>query len=182
MRLILDLLRLARFRPGRVLLLLAVVLTLPLIAEAGWNIKQKGTGATVWENQDGETVTVGDSGLTVLLEDVSTASTAYVVTHRAGNIVKIYSVLFGAITTADATLDFAIISDGTTNAVSGGTGVTGATITIAFSGSASGDVDSITFTPGTDPAIAVSSGDVVTVHTAGGSTLDIDAVITIIIE
>lgn len=163
------------------------LLALPLVAEAGSNIKQKDTGATVWENQDGEQVPVGNPGLTVLLEDVSTASTAYVVTHKAGNIVEIYSTLFAAITTADATLDFGRVeSDGgvyqSISSASTSNDPQGGVITITGIGSSAGDVDSVTFTVGTDPALGVSQGQTIWIHTDGSSTTDADAVITIIIE
>jgi len=166
----------------------AFLVAIPLYAEAGSNIKQKDTGATVWENQDGEQLSVGDSGLTIFLEDVSTSSTAFVVTHRTGNVIKIYSVLHGEIANVDAVLDFgyavspqsgeyqAISSAGTTNDPQGGI------ITISFADGVTGTVDSVSFTVGTDPKLAVTQGTALWVHTDGGSTTNADATITIIIE
>lgn len=167
---------------------IAVLLAIPLVAEAGSNIKQKDTGATVWENADGDQLPVGDTGITVLLEDVSSASTAYVLTTRAGNIVKIWTVLHTAITTADAVLDFGRVESpgGVYQSISsssvGNAPTEGGIVTITGIGSAAGDVDSVTFTVGTDPRIAVSAGQSIWIHTDGASTTDADATIFIFIE
>ena len=154
----------------------AFLVAIPLYAEAGSNIKQKGTGATVWEDQDGKQVPVGTAGLTVLLENVSSASTAYVVTQKAGKIVKIYSVLFGQITAADALVDV-FISNATSPTFFDLVTPSG-TLTLSWVGSAAGNVDSASPTA----ANAVSQAQTIAVHTDGGSTTDIDAIITIIIE
>lgn len=177
---------LGRYRYFVAAFAVVAVLSVSFFAEAGSNIKQKDTGATVWENQDGEQVPVGNPGLTVLLEDVSTASTAWVVSHKSGDIIKIYSTSFGEITTADAVLDFGIalspgnlyqsISSAGTNNPQGGI------ITITKTAAVTGSVFSVTFTPGTDIPTGVTAGQAIWVHTDGGSTIDIDAVITIIIE
>ena len=159
----------------------AFLMWIPIAAEAGSNIKQKDTGATVWENQDGDQYPAGDSGLTVLLEDLSTASTAYVVSHKSGNIVKIWSVLLGAITTADAVLEFHVVdpqsgtvavSENGTLTISAGSG----------SGAVTGDIDSVDYSSDPLASTAVTQGDAIAVTTNGGSTRDFDAVITIIIE
>ena len=157
------------------LTLFALLLAMP--AYAGSNIRQKDTGATVWEEAGGTQVPVGDSGLTVLLENISSASTAYVISNKTGNVVKIYSVAFGATTVANAVLDFGTLTGGVFTAISGAGGI----ITIAGTGAA-GDIDSVTFTPGTSPDLDVNQGEVVWVTTDGGSTGDVDAVITFIIE
>lgn len=159
-------------------LMLLMALQAPADA-ANWNVKQKDTGAAVWEESTKSTqVPVGDSGLTVLLENVSSASTAYVVSHKTGNIVKIWSVAHGATTVDNASLSFYVVeSNGVHTQVSG----SGGTITIAGTGSA-GDIDSITFTPGTTPNIAITQGQAIAVVTDGGSTTDVDATITIVIE
>jgi len=78
--------------------------------------------------------------------DVSTAgSAALAVSPVAGTLSKIYTVLEGAIITADAVL---------TASVDGGTDVT-ETITIATASSAEGDVDSCT--PADNNTVAVGS-------------------------
>ncbi len=160
----------------RKLLLTLFVLLLPFAAYAGSNIKQKDTGATVWEDHDGKQVPVGDSGLTVLLENVSSASTAYIVTHKAGKIVKVYSVLFGQITAANAAVDVHIANSTTPTTFNLVT--PGGTLTLAWSGSAAGDIDTASPTA----LNTVTQGQTIAVHTDGSSTTDIDAVITIVIE
>ena len=168
-------------RWGIAALALVGVLCFAFFAEAGSNIKQKDTGATVWEKANGDQFPAGDSGLTVLLEDLSTASTAYVVSHKSGNIVKIWSVLLGAITTADAVLEFAVVdpSAGTVAVSENGT------LTISAgsgSGAVTGDVDSVDYSNDPLAVTAITQGNAIAIHTDGGSTRDFDAVITIIIE
>lgn len=163
-------------RYGLALIAAVVVLSVSFMAVAGSNIKQKDTGATVWEDQDGKQVPVGTPGLTILLENVSSASTAYVVTHKAGKIVKVYSVLFGQITAADAAVDIFIANAASPTFFDLVT--PSATLTLSWVGSAAGDIDTISPTA----ANAVSQGQTLAVHTDGASTTDIDAIITIIIE
>lgn len=69
--------------------------------------------------------------VTVAIGDISTAGSVWAVPGVAGTIVGISSVIDTTITTADAVLTFEI----------GGTEVTDAAITIAFSGSLPGTVD-----------------------------------------
>jgi hypothetical protein len=76
--------------------------------------------------------TLNDYFLSVKMADVSTAGSVYVVAPDAGKIIKISSVLGGAIGTANA---------GITTEIDGAA-VTGGAITIATSASAAGDVDS----------------------------------------
>lgn len=107
--------------------------------------------------------------LTLLVENVSGASTSYVVAPASGNITAVYSVLFGDITTADATLTVS----------ANGTAVSPATLTLtAVAGDEAGTIDSLA--PTED--YAVTAGQVITVATDGGSTNDVDALITIIID
>lgn len=72
--------------------------------------------------------------LSVRIPDVSTPKSEWIVPGFQGRIRKISSVIDGAITVANAVLTTEI----------GGTLVTGSSITIAFSGSAAGDVDQAT--------------------------------------
>ena len=108
---------------------------------------------------------VGKIVLNGTITDVSTAGQIYVASPIAGTITKIYSVLNGAISGADAGLTAKI----------GGTAVTGGTITIANSGSAAGDVDSATPTA----ANVVAIGDAIEIETDGASTGAVSAFITI---
>ncbi len=166
-------------------LLIIALLLVPSLALAGENIKQKGTGATVWENADGDQVPVGTPGLTVHLVDISTAATSYVVTHKTGNIIKIYSVAHGANTAVPALVDFGVVE---TNGVHVGISSTGVgspaenSNQISMAISNAGEIDSITFTVGTNPNIAVTQGQAIWVHTDGASTTAAGAHFTVIIE
>lgn len=94
--------------------------------------------------------------LNVHHDDLSSASSHYVVAPIAGTITAAYSVIDGAIATADTTLQLKI----------GGTNVTNGSITIAYSGSAAGDVDSCTPTA----ANTVSAGQAIEVASDGATT------------
>lgn len=109
-----------------------------------------------------------DYFLTLYLADISTAGQIYIPVPDGGEIIKAYSVINGAIATADSVLTLKI----------NGTAVTGGTMTVAYSGSAAGDVDSCTPTG----ANVVNEGDVIEVETDGASTNTVPAVITVIIR
>jgi hypothetical protein len=83
----------------------------------------------------------------------------------AGTITKIYSVINGAITGANTILTPKIA----------GTAITGGAITIGFSGSAEGDVDSSTPTALNE----ITAGSAIEIETDGGSTGTVKAVLTI---
>jgi hypothetical protein len=94
--------------------------------------------------------------LTARLADVSTASIARVVVPTAGRVVAIYSVLGGAITGADSIVTCRI----------GTTAITGGALTVAFTASAAGDVDSAFPTA----LNVVAPGQYLAADTDGGST------------
>lgn len=106
--------------------------------------------------------------MTVMIEDVSTAGQIYVVPGFRGRIVKIHSVLNGAITLADAVLTPKI----------GGTAVTDGAITIAFTSSAAGDIDTATPTA----ANTFTDTDAIEIETDGGSTGAVQVVVTLELE
>lgn len=112
--------------------------------------------------------TLNEYFLTARIADISTASEVYVVAPDAGEIVKIYSVINNAITIADATLTAKI----------GGTAVTGGAITVAYSGSAAGDVDEATPTA----ANSVTTGQAIEIETDGGSSTACEAWVTLVIR
>ena len=99
------------------------------------------------------------------IPDISSAGSHWVVCPVAGTITKIYSVIDGAITGADAVLTFEI----------GGVAVTGGTVTIDDSGSAAGVVDSATPTA----ANVLAAGGALELITDGGSTNAVKAKLTI---
>ena len=103
--------------------------------------------------------------ITAYLADVSTAGQIYVTPGFNGEIVNVHTALNGAIGTANAGLTLKI----------GGTAVTGGTITIAYSGSAAGDVDSCTPTA----AKTFTSTQAIEIETDGASTNTVAVMITL---
>lgn len=106
--------------------------------------------------------------LTAELDNISSASSTWVVAPYAGDIIKCYSVIHGAISGADAELSLEI----------GGTLVTDSEITVAFTSSAAGDVDSSTPTGNN----TVSAGQAIEVLTDGASTGTVRATVTIVLD
>ena len=102
------------------------------------------------------------------IEDISTAQSDWVVAPYAGTVDKIYTVIDSAITVADANLSFEIA----------GTPITSGDITVAFTGSAAGDVDSSTPTANN----AVTAGQAIELITDGGSTDPCKAKVTFVIK
>lgn len=98
----------------------------------------------------------GKTYLTARIADISTAETVWTPVPVAGKVTKIYSVIAGTIATADSVLTCKI------NAVA----ITTGAITVTASGSAAGDVDSVTPTA----ANVVAAGDALSVVTSAAST------------
>lgn len=101
------------------------------------------------------------------LTDISTSSTAYAAAPCSGLIVRAYSVLGGTITGADCTWTITV----------NGTAVTG-TATVAYNGSAAGDVDEIVFS---SPAW-VNKGDKIGFVSAGESSTTATALFSAVIR
>lgn len=91
--------------------------------------------------------------INVTMADLSTSSTVFIPSPWRGTIVRYYSAITNAITTADGSVSLTI----------NGTAVTGSTITVTQSGSAAGDVDSAIPTA----ARYVNEGDAIGVVTTG---------------
>lgn len=96
------------------------------------------------------------SFLTVDIADLSAEAAYQVVSPVAGTVAKIYSVIDGAVATADVTITPSIA----------GVDITDGVVTIATAGSAAGDVDSAT--PSAANAVAVGQAIKLTV-TGGGA-------------
>lgn len=103
-----------------------------------------------------------------LSSKASDAAVARFVAPYAGTITKVYTVLNGALATANATFTTAI----------GGVGVTNGVVTAIQSGSAAGDVASAT----PSAARTVAAGDLITVTGGGGSTATATANVFVIID
>ena len=112
--------------------------------------------------------TLNDYFLTAEIEDISTASSTFVSIPDGGIIIKIITALQGAISGANAAVSFEI----------GGTAVTGGGITVAYSGSAAGDVDTA------EPTAAnrVEENGTIEMITDGGSTGTAKLLVTFVIR
>lgn len=93
------------------------------------------------------------------IADGSAEATYYVVAPHAGDIAKIYTVIDGAVSTADITITAAI----------GGTPVTNGVVTIATAASGAGDVDVATPTAANTVTAGQAIGFTVTGGGSGGS-------------
>lgn len=160
---------------------------------AGMNIRQNSDGSTDWVDASGNAVNVGAVYLTVLLENISTASTAAVaVPITNAHVTRVQSVLLGDITTANAALSaYVADNDGTVlHRISSTTsGNVGTLVLTAVAGDEAGDVDSMTDIVRLTGAISgmtigsrLEQDQVIFIATDGGSTNDVDAVITITVE
>jgi hypothetical protein len=119
------------------------------------------SNATVWRKVRDTSIdtsyifNVNRAYLTVSIADVSTAEKVYLAVPFTGTLTKVTTVLQNAITIADSTVT-----------VKNNSGASAGTLTIAFSGSAAGDVD--TLTPVSNNTF--TSGQVVSIETDGAST------------
>jgi hypothetical protein len=143
--------------------------------ESGGAIKIAGTAITSTAAEvntlDGVSATAAEHDeyvLNAVIDDISTAGSYWVVAPHAGSISKIYTVIDTAITVADAAITFEI----------GGTAVTNGAITIAYSGSAAGTVDSSTPTA----LNVLTAGQALELITDGGSTDASKAEVAIVIS
>lgn len=113
--------------------------------------------------------TLNDYFITAQIADVSTAGQIYVAVPDGGHVIKVLSALNGAIGTADAGLTVK------------GPGGTMGTITITQSGSAAGDVDTLTLTP-VGSTNYVPEGGVIEVETDGASTNAVAVTLTVVVR
>ncbi len=112
--------------------------------------------------------TLNDYFITAKITDISTAGSTFVPIPDGGNVIKILTSIKNAITTGDAALSWEI----------GGTAITGGGITVAYSGSAAGDVDTA------EPTAAnrVEEDGTIEMITDGGSSTACECVVTFIIR
>ena len=112
--------------------------------------------------------TLNDYFLTSTIADISTASSTFVPVPDGGRVIKIITALQGAIGTANGGITFEI----------GGTAITGGGITVAYSGSAAGDVDTAEPTAANE----VSEDGTIEMITDGASSNTIKLVVTFVIR
>ncbi len=180
----------------RFLALFTALLLLGAPAFAGWNLQQKDTGATVWTDQDGNSVPAGGgSVINIRFSDLSTAATEYAVIRKAGQIVALYGVSMspgsgGTAVDNTITLWLSALSGRLDNTAVVVTDyfkkVTGAEITLsALSHFGTYELDSSIDAPaegGTDPSNDVKQGQIIAINTDGSGTGTTPAMITIVIE
>ena len=175
--------------------LLLAFLGIGLITSVAWaaqNLKQKDTGAAVFE--DTRTIApynqapAGDSGLTVHVTDFSDPMTTFVVSGKSGFIRKIFLVANGNSGPSTTTVNFYVENtQANTNQfrlVSSGvaTGYPFTTIQIKTS-SFGGWVSSITFPPYIrSRSNWVTQGSVIGVQSDGAGTSVVSGTVTIVIE
>lgn len=120
-----------------------------------------GAGSGTWEKITDDSIdltsifTTNMQTLMTYMADVSTAGQVYLPVPWNANLVKIYTSLGGALTGADAILT-----------AKNSAGATIGTITVAFTGSGAGDVDSLTATTNN----SFTAGQFVEIETDGAST------------
>ena len=100
--------------------------------------------------------------------DVSTSASSWVVSPYAGTIETIYTMIEGALATADGAITFEI----------GGDAVTGGAITIAYDGSAAGDLDTSTPTA----LNTVAAGGKIEILTSGAPTNTVEAQVIFVMQ
>lgn len=132
------------------------------VASAADNTVASATsGATVWRKVNSAMIdnssvfNVNKAVFNAVIDDVSTAATIYIPVPFACTVEKVYSALGAVITGADSTVT-----------VKNASGTSMGTLTVAYSGSAAGDIDSLT--PTTNNTIA--AGAKIQIDTDGGST------------
>lgn len=116
--------------------------------ESGGSLKLAGTAISATAAELNESV------IGVDIADLSAEGSYYVVSPHAGSIAKIWSVIDGAVGTADVTITAKIAT----------VAVTGGVVTIATAGSAAGDVDSAT----PSAANVVTAGQAIELLVTGG--------------
>ena len=148
-------------------LIIGLALLAPIVAYAAENLQQKHHGGAVWvQSRDGTTFPTGGV-LVAEMTDLVNAATKYLYVPKTGNIMKVYSVLQGAIVGDSA---ITIMSNDSNVLGSGETFTnTGHSLTITASGSYDGDIDSSVLTSATT-ATKVSQGDIIAIVGNGGST------------
>lgn len=164
-----------------------LLLAVPSLAFAGsWNVQQKDSG-TVWLDGDGNSVPVGDTGIALTITNVGTASTHFVVSHKAGRIAKVYATVKDAITTADGNLDVFVSTAARSTQF---TQVSAANlVTLDVTNSAAGDTFSGTPASDQSPASGgatvtdlIEAGGVIAVRTDGSTSGQVETNVVIIVE
>jgi hypothetical protein len=110
-----------------------------------------------------------ETQVSAYMADLSTASSAFTVAPCRGRIVRAYSIIYNAITGADAVWTMEI----------NGTAITGISVTVANSGSAAGDVDTGLPTASNN---VVNEGDTIEFVSDGASSTTAPTMFVAVIE
>ncbi len=113
---------------------------------------------------------ISEVPVSAYMADLSTASSAFTAAPCRGRIVRCYSTIYNAITSADAVWTVEI----------NGTAVTGISVTVANTSSAAGDVD--TGLPTALSTTYVNEGDVIEFVSDGASSTTCPTMFTAVIE
>ena len=111
---------------------------------------------------------LNDIFLTCNIPDISTADSVFIAAPDNGEVTKVFTTIANAITVANATITPKI----------GGVAMTNGAVTIAYTGSAAGDVD----TSAPSAANSVTEGQSIEIATDGGSTTACQATVTVVIS
>lgn len=139
-------------------------------ASANTVYSASGAGSGTWQkintnNIDTSSIKqINKRYLTYTIDDLNTAASYFMVVPVAASVTKIWSVIDGAITGANAVLTFEIA----------GVAVTNGTVTITQAGSAAGDVDSATPTA----ANTLTAGQALEIINDGGASNAIKCTLT----
>jgi hypothetical protein len=134
-----------------------------LTSAADKMIRYTGSGTAELVDSSSFTNTI----LTHEIADISTAETVYIPVPVTGTVVRVDTCLQGAITVADATVILTQSDDSVM-----------ASITVAFSGSAAGDIDSDTSISNA----SVTAGDYLKLATNGNSTTAAKLLVSLVIQ
>lgn len=133
-------------------------------ATSGQAYLANGSGSGSWQSLN----SANAERIMVTIQDVSTAGSTWVVPAVAGIITQINTVLYAPIATTDCGLSFEIA----------GAPITDGNITIAFSGSAAGDLDS------SSPSAArtLTNTQAIEIISNGASTSPASATVTFVVD
>jgi len=156
--------------------LLALVLLAVAVggADAAMLLRQNGDGTASWVNTtDDRSHSVGETYLTIVLENLSLNNTTYVHVPIASQLTAVDLVANGLISTATDTITIWV------EQVTSGVYVSAGTISVGHVGAATGDQDAASLTA---TASVVLEDGLIAIHQDGASSADVDASLTLTIR
>ena len=158
-----------------------VVLMSGGLAFAGWNIQQGGRGQTVFENEDGIRAPAGDNGITVSFTSLSQAWTRFVTAHRGGVVARMYVVADSGVSGTGSVFTLAqqwseALGQTWTPVLGLSVSVTGTMLPGAVTS------DEPATTDLSDLSLYITAGETLAIRNDGGSNVNTETTVTIIIE